>query len=246
MPRARLNPFEAQVYAGAVAFAAFLFEGRHGRHKAEAATEAEAVAAAAALRNAHPANGRPVMIYAIDGFGNSAMIGTIPAGDTTMTAHEEIAQAAAMFAKPNTDNVPAPAKPAKARKEKPALMTREERAAARTTKRPVKPTAKKATEGAEKAARPAKATAPAPKAKKAASDAPAAPGNAFSMDPPAYATGWKQVKGVQHQDHKGWHVEIGKDERGNWWAKLTSPKGHHFDGSGATFRRAIKDAAAKT
>lgn len=82
-----------------------------------------------------------------------------------------------------------------------------------------------------------------------ASDAPKGAGNAFTMDPGAFKSGWKQEKGIQRQTHKGWLVEIGRDpslNKGPWWAKLTAPNGGTFGGYGETFRRAVKDAAAKT
>lgn len=77
MKRTNLNPFEQRVYAAAISFTAFQFGGRGNRHRYECATEAEAIEKAGQLRKMYPLNTRPAMVYAVDRFGNSAMIGTV-------------------------------------------------------------------------------------------------------------------------------------------------------------------------
>lgn len=158
----------------------------------------------------------------------------------------ELATAAAMFAKPAEEQTAEPKakrplpKPLKPKAE---TMTKEQREAAR---KPAKAkTAEKAPEKAENTPKAVKATAPATKTKKAASGAPAAREGAFVMDPAAFATGWKQVKGHMSQTHKGWEVDTWK-EGDAWQAVLTNPQGVFFRGVGETFRKAIKDAAART
>lgn len=181
--------------------------------------------------------------------GIDALIRRYDLNPKEQAMNAELANVAAMF-KPTTEQTAEPKakrplpKPLKPKAEP---MTKEQREAARKAKHEAarKPAKTKTAEKAEKAPKAVKATAPAPKAKKAASDAPVAREGAFVMDPAAFATGWKQVKGHMTQTHKGWEVDTWK-EGDAWQAVLTNPQGVFFRGVGETFRKAIKAAAART